>query len=203
MTKAYKEIMERVRLTEEMEQRVLMGALAAMEPSASSRACGFRRWGALAACLVVMAAGALLLPGLWSQPVEPGPVTVTPQMVSAATQQQLEELVGFPVETLTGLPFTPIQVEYTAYGEMAQVRYVGEEQTAVYRKAVSEEDISGDYTLYDHIWQVERDGVTLTLKGNEEGCALVLWKQGDFSCSLRFTPPVEETLAVDGAMGKE
>ena len=56
LTKAYKEIMERVRLTEEMEQRVLMGALAAMEPSASSRASVLRRWGALAACLVVMAA---------------------------------------------------------------------------------------------------------------------------------------------------
>lgn len=186
MSRAYDEIMDRVVVTADMRRRVL-DAVAQQKPS--RRRAPLLPYVAAAACVALVAAGALALPALRQEtPGElPGNVqTVVPQMTAAASLDELCQLVGFAVPQVTDLPFAVTEVRYTAFGsDMAQVQYVGDGQTLTFRMA-SGGDPSGDYTAYTDVVTVG----DATLKGDGGAYRLAVWTEGDYGCSLQSDVPM-------------
>lgn len=195
--RAYDEIMEHVAVTEQMRQRILTRvADTDFAPSASvPRAPAARRYWAAAACAALLLAGAAVLPrylDFQHTVPRPGQVETVPGFREVSSLAELEAAVGFEVEVLETLPFEVTDTVYTAFGsEMAEIRYCGETETAVLRKAVGMEDPSGDYTQYEEERTLSINGTSVVLKGENGRYVLALWQKGAYGCSLRLTEGVD------------
>lgn len=199
MRRAYDEIMEHVIVTEQMRQRVLAGVEAADLGHAGStvRVPYLRRYGAAAACAALLLVGAAVLPQYFEMQhsQRPGQVETVPRFTEVSTLAELEDTVGFAIEELTELPFPVTDTVYTAFGrEMAEIRYCGETETAVLRKAVGVDDPSGDYTQYAEELVLEVNGTSVTLKGENGRYVLALWQEGDYAWSVRLWEGKEQSL---------
>lgn len=192
MRRAYDEIMEHVTVTEQMHRRILSRMETAdLNPSGyAARGPVLRRYWAAAACAAVLLVSAVLPRYLSDCQTEPMPdhvETVSP-FTEVTSLEELEAAVGFPVEDLTELPFPVTETAYLAFGsDMAEIRYCGETETAVLRKAVETQDPSGDYTQYAEELVLDVDGTSVTLKGENGQYALALWQDGDYAWSLRLS----------------
>lgn len=197
---AYDQIMDRVEVTAEMRGRVL-ASLRRAELKPEAKAVLFpaaERYLSLAACFVLLLAGAALLPRLlaWTEP-DP-PVLAVPDIVEASSARELSDLVGFDVAELSELPFAVEETAYTAcWGELAQITYTGEGQSLTFRQSLGGGDNSGDYTAYGDVLGRTENGNAVTLKGDGGVYSLVLWQSGDYACSLRFDPGVPEDVCMD------
>lgn len=196
MRKAYNEIMENVQVDDEMRCRVLRHISQEMDASAAKMVTRrrWRRYASLAACLAVLLAGSILL--LRRQSIGPEnepPVAVQPSMEEAGSAQALAEKAGFDICDIGPLPFDAASASYTwCWGELAQIRYEGENATVLYRKSRGAEDISGDYNLYSQQQDLDIDGITVTMKGDDGLICLATWRTGGFSYSLSAAPGLAE-----------
>lgn len=189
MEKAYREIMDRVVLSEATEARLLQTLRTAqLQTGTTTRFPRYHRL-AVAACAALLLAGAVVLLGERGEKESPSGVqSGLWDRTEAASCQELSQLVGFPVETLGAVPFEVTDVRYTAYGGgLAEIAYSGEEQNLVLRKAMGQTDPSGDYTAYAVQTTVDVDGSTVTLNGAEDGYCLAVWQDGTYSWSIRST----------------
>lgn len=199
MRSAYDEIMEHVIVTEQMRRRVLAGVESADLGHAGSaaRVSHLRRYGAAAACAALLLVGAAVLPQYldMQQSQRPGQVETVPRFTEVSSLAELEDTVGFAMEELTELPFTVTDTVYTAFGrEMAEIRYCGETETAVLRKAVGADDPSGDYTQYAEELVLDINGTSVTLKGEDGRYVLALWQKGGYAWSVRLWEGKEQSL---------
>lgn len=189
MEKAYREIMDRVVLSEATEARLLQTLRTAqLQTGTTTRFPRYHRL-AVAACVALLLAGAVVLLGERGEKESPSGVqSGLWDRTEAASCQELSQLVGFPVETLGAVPFEVTDVRYTAYGGgLAEIAYSGEEQNLVLRKAMGQTDPSGDYTAYAVQTTVDVVGSTVTLNGAEDGYCLAVWQDGTYSWSIRST----------------
>ena len=148
---------------------------------------------AVAACaaVVLLAAVTLQNPRMNTEPNEQDSVTVANGIVEVADAQALSEAVGFPVSELTDLPFPVTETTYTSYwGELAQISYVGEEQTVTLRVQPGNEDISGDYNNYAEISTVTINGCDVTFKGNDGTVSTAIWTNGGYSYAVSTDVPM-------------
>lgn len=200
MGRAYDEIMEHVAVTEQMRQRILTRVENADLSLAgnTARVPGLRQYWAAAACAALLLVGAAVLPQyLDFQQTEPQPghTQTVSRFAEVSSLAELEETVGFEVEELTKLPFAVTDTVYTAFGsEMAEIRYCGEGETAVLRKALGVEDPSGDYTQYEEKRELSVNGTPVTLKGGNSQYLLALWQKGDYAYSVRLTGGADQTV---------
>lgn len=116
-----------------------------------------------------------------------------------ASMQQATELTGFTMRIPEGkAPYTEKTI--SVIGEdMIEVSYSKEEPFAVgysIRKARAEGDISGDFTEYQDIREVDFEGRKVTLKGESENCSLALWEENGFSYAVKAQeqPMMEEEI---------
>lgn len=194
MARSYDEIMGKIEVTPEMRQRVLERV--AQEIAVSSKVVRFPAWRKylpVAACLALLLVGAAVLPHLLHQ-AEPGPPVLTvPDIVEAASMEELSELVGFEVTADVSLPFEVKDTTCCSYwNEMAQIQYTGEAQTATYRQSLGTDDNSGDYNTYSDTIEIAVSDRTVTLKGNSGSYVLAVWTDGTYAYSLSITPGVSE-----------
>ena len=202
MSVKYNEIMERLELSDAAKTRILnhVTELAAEKPEARGKIIPFsslRRYAAAAACLAVVLLAILALPRLRQEEDigEGDSISVA----SAGGIQELDTLaslsaaVGFPVEELSDLPFTPESISYSNFfGDMAQIIYSTADASVTFRKAHGDEDISGDYNEYETVQEIEIQAVSVTMKGNEGKCSLAMWQKDGFSYALSFEPGITE-----------
>lgn len=194
--KAYDEIMDKIEVTPEMRERVLRRVQAEGISPARPKVLSvprLKKYLSAAACLVLIVAGAAVLPRL----VRPQPpdehVQTVPNIEEAASLEELSALVGFEVEARFTLPFEPEEITYCSYwGELAQIQYSGQGQTATYRQSAGTEDNSGDYNSYGDTVQIDAGGLTVTLKGQAGNYALAIWTDGVFSYSLSLSQGMTE-----------
>lgn len=103
----------------------------------------------------------------------------------------MAEAVGFPVEELHQLPFSVEDTQYTVLGDqLAEIRYDGGTESAVFRKAAGADDPSGDYTAYSDIQEATLAGYDITLKGAEGQFTLGIWQKEGYSYSLLLSDPL-------------
>lgn len=196
MRKTYNEIMEKVQVEDEMRRRVLRHLSQEMDAGAAKMVIRrrWRRYASLAACLAVLLAGSILLLHQRSTgPENEPPVAAQFGVEEAGSAQALAEMAGFDICDIGPLPFDAASVSYTwCWGELAQIRYEGENASVLYRKSRGAEDISGDYNLYSQQQSLDVGGVTVTLKGDGGLICLATWQTGGFSYSLSADPGLAE-----------
>lgn len=196
MDKKYDEVMEHIEVTPEMRSRIL-GNIDAMDIAERKQAKlvhfpNIKRFAALAACLAVMLAGVWALPELQNTPDDRS-VLGNNYIVELSSVEELSETVGFEVAEPGNLPFEPESVAYTAYwGEMAEIVYTNGEQTAVFRKGIGPDDVSGDYNSYELMSEILVNDVNATLKGNGESYTLAIWTDSGFAYSLSLNEGIGE-----------
>lgn len=202
----YAALMERVQVTPEIRERVLANVVAAVEEEAvAEERKGFRLFSGglkathilgIAACLVIaLVVGTTLLnrtPAETDNPGgdNPGNVAITAPD-ELATAEELAAAVGVPVPEVPALDGDAMAIEYVSlWGEIAEVRYQLPEGRADLRVSPETGDNSGDYNEYSVEETFEYGGVTVTLKGSDDGNQLAIWDQDGYGVSLRFDEPV-------------
>ena len=116
-----------------------------------------------------------------------------------ASMQQATELTGFTMRIPEGkAPYTEKTI--SVIGEdMIEVAYSKEETFAggySIRKARAEGDISGDFTEYPDIREVDFEGKKVTLKGEAGTYSLAVWEENGFSYAVKAQekPMTEEEI---------
>lgn len=194
LDRKYDEVMEKIEVTHEMRQRILSNIqdmdLSEKKPAKVIRFPKWRQLTTLAACFALLLVGALTLPNYLTQGSIPTDMVGNPvgDIVEVTSVQELSQAVGFDVDDLNNLPFTPEQTTYLSYWqEMAEIVYTGEGQTATYRKAPGIADVSGDSNEYTAETVIQADGCSVALKGTGETYVLAIWNNGDYSYSLALS----------------
>lgn len=198
--KRYDEIMDHIRVTDDMHSRILENIEAgdiAEERRRKQTGRTVTKLMSMVACLavIIIAVSALRSPAQVStsddlQPNEgdaPGFVQGGADIVELDSAAALSAAVGFEVDDID-LPFTHEQAEYISYWhELAEIDYTGEGKIARYRKAAGTEDCSGDYNAYTDVTGLEANGTTVTLKGGAGQYTLAIWTDGSYSYSLSLS----------------
>lgn len=207
MSKKYNEIMDQVRVTDEMKQRVLQNVKEEIEAEKTpesgkiirSRFLSYgraSRYLSVAACIMMLLVGGLTVPRLLHRgnglPQDP-----TGTAVGMAPG---ETMVGFEVPGVKNIPFEVTSTVYTnGWNEFAQVEYQGESQdeAVLFRKARGTDEISGDYNVYSDVKKITVKEVSVTLKGDEGQYNLAIWQQDGFAYSLNYEPGGSEDVFVE------
>ena len=198
--KRYNEIMDHIRVTDDMRSRILENIEAgdiAAERRRKQTGRTVTKLLSMAACLavIIIAVSALRSPAQVSPNDDlqtnegdtPGFVQGGADIVEPDSAAALSAAVGFEVNDID-LPFTPEQTEYISYWhELAEIDYTGEGKTACYRKAAGTEDCSGDYNVYTDVTEFEAGSITVTLKGDAGQYTLAIWTDGSYSYSLSLS----------------
>lgn len=192
LKEAYDEIMEKIKVTSEMRQHVLERiAREDIIPSKAVRFSALKKYLSVAACLVLLLAGVVTLSQLLERTEPEPPVLTVPNIVEAASLQELSGLVGFEVTTEFSLPFEVEKITYCSYwNEMAEIEYSGRECFAIYRQSIGSDDNSGDYNTYSDMVEIAVNNQNVTLKGNDGAYVLGIWTDGNHSYSLSISPGV-------------
>ena len=194
LAEKYNEAMNKIELSAEARQRIL-GNIQDMNLAAPKRGKvvpfpQWRRWAAVAACAAVVLLAAVTLQNPRMN-TEPDGVTVANGIVEVADAQALSKAVGFPVPELTVLPFPVTETTYTSYwGDLAQISYIGEEQTITLRVQPGSEDISGDYNNYAEVSTVTINGCDVTFKGNDDTVSTAIWTNVGYSYAVSADMPM-------------
>lgn len=118
-----------------------------------------------------------------SEIVGDDPDTWAPQEVD--TKEELEESVGFEMAELSELPFPDTSVTYVSlWGKAAEILYYGDENTICLRKSEEWTDISGDYTEYEQVDEIEFLDYSITVKSDSDGYYVCQWTDGISNWSL-------------------
>ena len=183
----YDEVMDKIKVTPEMRARILKNV--AQQTKKPARRLQLRRFGALAACLAVLLAGALTLPGLLSTPAQKEPETMVANgMAELPSRSDLSDAVGFPVKSAETLPFFPREIHYTSYwGDMAQIDYTNEDASACFRQSLGTDDNSGNWNEYPAQCDLSVGTLSVTLKGDVSQYTLAVWTDGTYSYSLSLS----------------
>ena len=198
MTTKYNEAMEHVQLSLEARERILKqiedaGGNAGAEKGRLISFRNWRRYGALAACLILAGILAVLWPSL-RKPAEEAPTDVASYWAEEYDSlEELSEGIGFPVEDIRVLPLKDAEPYYlNIAGKVAHVMFKNDGQMIVFRKSKGSEDNSGDYNNYTNIREVSAGGTAVTLKSADGNVSLALWEKDGFSYSMAFDPGIPE-----------
>lgn len=197
MQTKYEEIMDRVRVTDEMRRRILHTlemAEADTPAKPVNKISSLPRWRQLhksvaaVACVVLVLLGGLGIWHLASLGKEPVVEQGVNGMEEVDSIETLENYMGFSVEEIHVLPFETQSTAYMSYwGDMAEITYTGADDEAVFRKAEGTDDVSGDYNAYAEETSVAIGAYTVRLKGESGKYTLATWNDGTYSYSLQLT----------------
>ena len=202
----YDEIMDKIVVTPEMQERILKN-ISKTDLKQKNKIIPFqkaRKYLSIAVCLTVLIVGAASA-ALWNQngvgqneEKEPGVEASYGGVVEQESREALEQAVGFTVQELADIPFDVTEITYTSlWDEIAEITYSDGTQTITYRKALLTEeessgDISGDYSEYEHEKQLTVGGMQITAKGNGEYENLAIWQDGTYAYSIMIPAGVAE-----------
>lgn len=185
---AYRQIMDAVSVTPEVERRVLAGLRRSLDTG--RRPAAPRRWQPrlAAACAALLLCGAAALP-LWLDsraPVETPPVQVTWGTQQFGSVGELADNLSYPLLLPAEVPegYEPESIR-CLQGQLAEVVWQGADgQSITYRMAPGEQDVSGDFTAYGWEESLTAGSYTVTCKGEDALVFLAVWSDGTYSFSL-------------------
>lgn len=107
------------------------------------------------------------------------------------TLKEAEEDAGFKIQ----IPDEIRGVKAVAFRnlgtEMLEVIYYdGDAEVARVRKGTGEDDISGDYNVYEIEEAMDVTGTQVTLKGSADGYALAVWNEGGYAYVVSVTKKI-------------
>ena len=210
MKNKYQQAEEYIKLTPDMEQRILekiRASRTAPVPQIQPQPPFPRRFpipAALAACFALAVLTLFLYPRLKTgfppgQSQQP-PVQIASPIVESPDTSSLADALPFPLSLPAQLPegYT-LRSCSILNGEMAQLIYEKNGSQLTYRiteqKNAPGDDISGDYNQYTQTQILERPWGQLTMKGDGTAWSLLLWSRGGYTCSVSTQAPLTESEA--------
>lgn len=197
--KQYNEIMDKIEVTEEMKIRILKNIQKSdVVMKFTDNIIPFRavkKYLSIAVCFVILLAGVYAIPKFLPQNNDdPNVLTPGSDIVTALSAKELADTVGFDVEELDNLPFKVEETIYTSYWqELAEISYIGGNQSVTLRKSAGNEDNSGDYTDYGNHIKTDINGIEIELKGEGQLFYLAVWNMNGFSYSVSIENGISET----------
>lgn len=206
MREKYREIMEKVVVTDEMRQRILRNVCSAdiVPMTKTIRFPHWQRYAAAAACIAILLIGAAAVSGIY-HPLQENPSVSAPDGSASAdgspgavckSAAELSKAIGFPVSDIATLPFEPTDAVYSSlFGEIAEIDYTGADgQSAVCRKSRGTDDNSGIYDTFADTKQISAGSVKATVKGDGTQYTLAVWTDGTYAYSIELSDGV----SIDG-----
>ena len=207
----YEEIMDKVYMTENMQERILK-KIRNTTVSFQANAVKKRKRERLAAIFCLSAAACIAVIALYQiNPVrisnqalqsqtagyqESGRMQAIWNVTECSSIKELSEKVGFAVSEIDAetLPFAVKEVSYLAYPDMlAEVNYRGSgEEDVCYREGIGNGDISGDYNSYQQTETIEIQNVEIVLKGEQGRYRLAIWQKDGHAYSLSISEGADE-----------
>lgn len=195
MKNRYDEAMKNIVVTNEMRDRILNN-ISKLDLQKTSKKTlpfpQFKKYLSIAACFAVLFVGSVIVHNTINLPSEP-PVQIVPEIVSYHSNAELSDAIGFTVKEIQELPFEIESVKYTSYwGELADIEYAGSDNTAIFRMASGDEDVSGYYGEFTSVESHMINGYDVTIKGNDGQYLLAVWQNDGYSYSVQFIEPVSQ-----------
>lgn len=81
--------------------------------------------------------------------------------------------------------------------DMLEVIFRNDDEDICFRKAVGDGDISGDYNKFSEQNEVEVNGATVTMKGNDGKVNLATWAKNGYAYSISCTTAVDKVTMTD------
>lgn len=193
----YNRIMEYIEVTEDMQRSILRN----VEKHFSDRRKMRKRiWlsviGSAATAAVILLAIApwnynpsITNPNTQEQPPIVDGIYISEEYKSA---DELSAAVGFAISDLTNIPFEYSKALYYNNAGYAEIQYIGNEDTLVFRKSVGMEDNSGDYNDYPVVKSVNVKNIQATMKGKNKTVYLAIWSDKEYSYSLHSEYGMDE-----------
>lgn len=76
---------------------------------------------------------------------------------------------------------------------MSETIYSGENKVVVFRMAKTDEDISGNYNVFNDVRNIESGSINVTIKGNDGLFTLAVWQSKQFAYSLLIDHAITES----------
>lgn len=191
----YDKVMKNIEVSDEISDRILKNINNLELYKSTSKAVPFinyRKYLSIAASFLILVVGSVFIhnmKNLSEQPLSQGEMSI----VNHSTVDELSQVVGFTVNEIQDFPFDVDTVEYISYyGELAEVKYTGQNNVVVLRIAAGSEDISGDHSEYTCIKFHTTNGYNVTIKGNDDQYFLALWQHDGFTYAVQFAEGVSE-----------
>lgn len=204
MSKAYKEIMGKIEITDDMRERILQN-IQTTDFQKKTKMIHFpknRKWILAAACFAVLVVSVGIFRsvvynyGVWKDNNLVSPdddwhyFRINPEIMQFSSAEELSEEVGFEVCDLPELPFEVQSAEYGTYGTDAKITYYGNEEWVFYQKKLLI-SIDSYYTdpdsQYEDITDVSIKDVCVTLKGAGGLYTCACWEKDGYSYDLEFS----------------
>lgn len=200
MKNRYNEVMKHIEVTDEMRDRILNNISNLDLEKTSNKVIpsrNYKKYLSIAACFVFLIVGSVIIRNAVNVPSEP-PIQVAPDIISYQSIGELSDVIGFTIKEIQELPFDIESVKYTSYwGEIADIEYVGSDNTAVFRMSVGNEDVSGYFDEFTSIEIHEINSADVTIKGHDDRYILAIWQTNGFSYALQFREPVSKQKMLD------
>ena len=185
MSDKYNEAMSNIHITPEMHERIMDKVHSAdVQPK---KLIFPRKITAIAACAVVLAAGAAGIAIVSSQN---GGTTLPPTLYQDTEQYSnaadLSSVLGFDIADLSNIPFEVDEAVYSVISEkIADITYYGKGgESLTYRVSCGNNDNSGYFGEFEREDTFDANDKKVTLKGTAEGYTLAVWRQNSLSYSI-------------------
>ena len=192
MNNSYHEIMDKITVTPEMRHQILSDMPEKISRRKKRQLMNkIIRYASFAACIALILTAVLTFSGIVSHDSSSSSrqdenlTQAVNGIEECASLDELMAKVNFTVTELKELPFTPEQVSYLSFwNTLAEIDYDGADNSITFRTSKEKEDNSGDYNVYETNETINVNGITITLKGNNQAYSLAIWQNEEYSYSI-------------------
>ena len=190
----YNKIMDKVKITPEMHERIMSninGADFEIQKPKEFFLKKYRRYVAIAACFIIFIVSIMYIQNIGNIGKEQ--MQVIPDIVEYNSKSELSSFIGFEVRDIKNITFDIEEIKYMSYWkDLAQVIYVGKDNSITFRMAKGNEEVSGDYNEYEETKTYTLDSNNIILKGSKGLYNIAIWKDDNFSYSLQLDLAMSE-----------
>lgn len=119
-----------------------------------------------------------------TDPEDMNAVQIPNPFVDHATLEEAAQAAGFELAVPAKVSGSPQRHIQAIDNKMIQVFYGDDESEVCIRKAPGDDDISGDYNVYDQVGTVDVDGLSATMKGESGLIHLAIWTNDGYTYSI-------------------
>lgn len=117
-----------------------------------------------------------------------GKTAIANPFFDCQTQAEAETLAGFKISLPEqNLEEYPERIFRVMEGKLIEVIDTDGEKEIRIRKALGNEEISGDFTQYDENYSTALGDLQITMKGNQGKISTAVWTSGEFAYSVSFS----------------
>ena len=206
MSKKYRQIMDKVIVTPEMEAKILHNIKEQMDshnqaPTQKNkqRSRQVRGLLSIAACVLLLVGISLVVQQNRGVQQEP-PLDVVSPYVEYPTLEQMQQALPFELKAPTSIPQGYRESEYLIFlEETAQIVYQNGENTLTFSMTQNGEDFWQEDADTLQQTQVESEGVVYELQGEDGLYSIIAWGDGNFRYSLMTDMPQPQDFLLGGA----